>query len=71
VKDNTGAQIGTISSLVGGAGGPQMAVIKMGSKTFQVQADRLGNVNGAATINLSQSQIDSMLGASTEATGGH
>ncbi len=61
VKDNTGATIGAISSLSTGANGQQMAVIKMGNDTFQAPADRLGVANGAATINLSQSQITSML----------
>ena len=61
VKDNSGATIGAISSLSTGANGQQMAVIKMGNDTFQAPADRLGVANGAATINLSQSQIAAML----------
>jgi hypothetical protein len=70
VKDNTGTTIGEISALNPGPNGVQMAVIKMGSDSFQVQTDRLGQSNGAATINLSQSQISGMLkskggGAST------
>lgn len=61
VKDNAGATIGAISSLSTAANGQQMAVIKMGADTFQVPSDRLGSTNGAATINLSQSQIAGML----------
>lgn len=61
VKDNTGATIGAISSLSTSASGQQMAVIKMGNDTFQVSSDKLGAAEGAATINLSQSQISGML----------
>jgi hypothetical protein len=61
VKDNTGATIGAISSLAPGANGQQMAVIKMGNDSFQVSSDKLGAGEGAATINLSQSQITAML----------
>jgi len=81
VKDNTGATIGQIAALTPGSGGQTMAVIKMGSDSFQVATDRLGSSNGAATINLTQAQIASMVhskaGASTssgtsagESTGG-
>jgi hypothetical protein len=61
VKDNTGATIGAISSISASANGQQMAVIKMGNDTFQAPVDRLGVANGAATINLSQSQIAGMI----------
>jgi hypothetical protein len=61
VKDNTGATIGAISSLSTAANGQQMAVIKMGTDTFQVSSDKLGVTSGAATINLSQAQITGML----------
>jgi hypothetical protein len=61
VKDNTGATIGAISSLSTAANGQQMAVIKMGNDTFQVASDKLGATDGAATINLSQTQITAML----------
>jgi hypothetical protein len=61
VKDNTGATIGAISALNPGANGQTMAVIKMGNDTFQVSTDRLGAGDGAATINLTQSQISSMV----------
>jgi len=60
VQDNTGATIGSISSL-NTAGGQQMAVINMGGKTFQVPTNRLGVNNGAAEINLTQAQIATML----------
>jgi len=61
VKDNTGATIGQIAALTPGSGGQTMAVIKMGSDSFQVATDRLGSANGAATINLTQAQIASMV----------
>jgi hypothetical protein len=57
VKDNTGATIGEIAALSPGANGGTMAVIKMGTDTFQVSTDRLGSADGAATINLTQAQI--------------
>jgi hypothetical protein len=65
VKDNTGATIGEISDLKADAAGNQMAVIKMGTDTFQVGADKLGASNGAATINLTQAQIATMLHGKT------
>ncbi|HVN00937.1 MAG TPA: hypothetical protein VMT68_12065 [Caulobacteraceae bacterium] len=61
VKDNTGATIGAISALNNGANGQKMAVIKMGSDTFQVPSDRLGAQDGTATINMTAGQITSML----------
>ncbi len=61
VKDNTGATIGAISDLKTDASGQQSAVIKMGSDQFQVTSDKLGVANGAATINLTQAQIATML----------
>jgi hypothetical protein len=60
VKDSTGVSIGTISSLTG-AGDQQMAVIKMGDQSFQVQASKLGSENGAAEINMTKAQIAGML----------
>ena len=38
-----------------------MAVIKMGTDTFQVQSDRLGNSGGTAEINMTHTQIAAML----------
>jgi hypothetical protein len=60
VQDNTGATIGSISSLTT-AGGQQMAVINMNGQSFQVPTNRLGVNNGAAEINLTQAQIAAML----------
>jgi hypothetical protein len=70
VKDNAGVTIGSISSLSPAANSGMMAVIKMGSDTFQVQTDRLASDNGAAIINLTQAQISGMLhgGASAGAS---
>ena len=61
VKDNTGATIGEIAALSPGANGATMAVIKMGTDTFQVSTDRLGSADGAATINLTQAQITNLV----------
>lgn len=69
VKDSTGAVIGSIASLDTDASGKQNAVIKMGADQFAVPTDKLGQGSGAATINLSQSQIQGMLHKDT-ATGG-
>ena len=60
VKDNTGTAIGSITSLTG-AGASQMAVIKMGDQSFQVQTSRLGSADGAAEINMTKAQIAAML----------
>jgi hypothetical protein len=46
-----------------------MAVIKMGADQFQVSADKLGAADGAATINLTQAQIATMLHGKTGAAG--
>jgi hypothetical protein len=60
VKDSSGAAIGSITELKG-AGDQQMAVIKMGAQSFQVQANRLGSADGAAEINMTKAQIAAML----------
>ncbi len=65
VKDNTGASIGTISSLTG-SGANQMAVIKMGDQSFQVQSSKLGSADGAAEINMTKAQIAGMLHSSAK-----
>jgi hypothetical protein len=64
VKDNTGASIGTITGL-SGSGANQMATIKMGDQSFQVQASRLGSADGAAEINMTKAQIAAMLKSSS------
>ena len=60
VKDSSGASIGSITELKG-SGDQQMAVIKMGEQSFQVQANRLAAANGAAEINMTKAQIAAML----------
>lgn len=65
VKDNTGAAIGSITSLTG-SGASQMAVIKMGDQSFQVQTSRLGSADGAAEINMTKAQIAGMLHSSSK-----
>ena len=65
VKDNTGASIGSITSLTG-SGASQMAVIKMGDQSFQVQTSRLGSADGAAEINMTKAQIAAMLHSSSK-----
>jgi hypothetical protein len=67
VQDNTGASIGTISSITG-TGAQQMAVINMNGQTFQVPTNRLGMNNGSAEINLTQAQIATMLHGQTTTT---
>ena len=61
VKDSSGAQIGQIADLKADASGKRVATIKMGASTFAVDADRLAVENGSATINATQSQLQSML----------
>lgn len=62
VKDNTGASIGEISKVeTDGKTGQKMATIKMGSDSFRLPADRLAVDNGAATVNLTQAQIEAQL----------
>ncbi|WP_309088176.1 hypothetical protein [Phenylobacterium sp.] len=60
VKDKTGASIGQVSD-VKSEGGKTMATIKMGAETFAVDASNLGVADGAATINATQAEIQSML----------
>jgi len=60
VKDNTGAAIGTITELKG-SGDQQMAVIKMGDQSFQVQSSKMGATDGGAEINMTKAQIAGML----------
>jgi hypothetical protein len=61
VKDNTGAEIGSIADVKADASGKSMATIKMGTKSFQVPAANLAVQNGAAVINLTKAQIDAQL----------
>ena len=56
VKDNTGAVIGQITAVKG-----DMATIKMGADTFNVDTSKLGVQGGAATINASQAELKKML----------
>lgn len=67
VKDKTGASIGQIASVdTDSKTGQKMATIKMGKDSFRLQADRLGVDNGAATINLTQADIQSQLHPKTQ-----
>jgi hypothetical protein len=61
VKDNTGATIGQITALTADPSGKQMATIKMGADSFSVAATSLAVENGAAVVNLSGAQIQTML----------
>jgi hypothetical protein len=61
VKDNTGAAIGSITTIKPDGTGRQFATIKMGEQAFQVDASSLAVANGEATINLTAAQIQSML----------
>ena len=60
VKDSSGASIGTITELKG-SGDQQMAVIKMGDQSFQVQSNKMGATDGGAEINMTKAQIAGML----------
>jgi hypothetical protein len=62
VKDNTGASIGQVASVeTDSKTGQKMATIKMGSDSFRLPADRLALADGAATVNLTQAQIQAKL----------
>lgn len=61
VKDNTGASIGTITSLKPEAGGKQTATIKMGADTFAVDSASLVVQGDAAVVNASQAELKAML----------
>jgi len=61
VKDNTGATIGSVSSVQAGPNGGKVATIKMGDKVFSVDANALAVSGGTATVNASQTQIQGML----------
>lgn len=61
VKDNTGAAIGQVTDVKADASGAKLATIKMGSQTFAVETTKLGVSNGAATINATQAELQSML----------
>ena len=62
VKDNTGASIGQVASIdTDSKTGEKMATIKMGKDSFRLPADRLAVADGAATVNLSQAQIQAQL----------
>jgi hypothetical protein len=61
VKDNTGATIGSITSLKPEASGKQTATIKMGADTFAVDSASLAVQGDAAVINASQAELKSML----------
>ncbi len=61
VKDNTGATIGSITSLKPEASGKQTATIKMGADTFAVDSASLAVQGDAAVINASQAELKAML----------
>jgi hypothetical protein len=62
VKDNTGVSIGQVAAIdTDSATGQKMATIKMGADTFRLPADKLAVADGAATVNLTQAQIQAQL----------
>lgn len=67
VKDNTGATIGQITQLKPDAGGKQVATIKMGAETFAVDGANLAVQDGAAVVNASQAELQSMIKKSAPA----
>lgn len=60
VKDNTGAVIGQIAELKPAAGG-QTATVKMGEQSFTVDAKSFAVQNGAAVINATKAELQSMI----------
>ena len=60
VKDKTGAVIGQIAELKPSAGG-QTATVKMGEQTFAVDAQSFAVQNGAAVINATKAELQSMI----------
>jgi hypothetical protein len=60
VKDNTGAVIGQIAELKPAAGG-QTATVKMGDQSFTVDAKSFAVQNGAAVINATKAELQSMI----------
>ncbi len=67
VKDNTGATIGQITQLKPDASGKQVATIKMGAETFAVDGANLAVQDGAAVVNASQAELQSMIKKSAPA----
>ena len=67
VKDNTGATIGQITQLKPDASGKQVATIKMGAETFAVDGANLAVQDGAAVVNASQAELESMIKKSAPA----
>lgn len=61
VKDNTGAAIGMITQLKPDASGKQVATIKMGADTFAVDGSNLAVQDGAAVVNATQAELQSMI----------
>jgi hypothetical protein len=67
VKDNTGAAIGQITQLKPDASGKQVATIKMGADTFAVDGSNLAVQDGAAVVNATQAELQSMIKKSAPA----
>jgi hypothetical protein len=67
VKDNTGAAIGQITQLKPDASGKQVATIKMGADTFAVDGANLAVQDGAAVVNATQAELQSMIKKSAPA----
>jgi ABC-type oligopeptide transport system substrate-binding subunit len=61
VKDNTGHAIGQITQLKPDASGKQVATIKMGADTFAVDGANLAVQDGAAVVNATQAELQSMI----------
>jgi hypothetical protein len=61
VRDNTGTVIGRITKVGADASGAQVATIRMGVDTVQVEADRLTVHNGLAEIDATPAELRGML----------
>jgi hypothetical protein len=60
VKDSSGATIGKLTHLKTDAGGKQTATIRMGAGDVSVGADRLTVKDGAAVVNATQAELQTM-----------
>jgi hypothetical protein len=61
VKDRTGAAIGQVTSVDDDPKNGELVTVQMGEESFRLRADRFGLWGGAATINLTQADIEAQL----------
>jgi hypothetical protein len=61
LKDKTGVAVGQITDVKPDASGAQMATVKMGSASFTVATAVLSVQNGAATVNMTQAELQAQV----------